>query len=164
MQRLKLVLAALVALPLAAAGCGRQQADTRGSEGTVARPESGAPAAQGSMAGSEGMAVELGRSLGPDGDVTAATTAFHPGDPVFAEIQASQLTPGSNVRLSWVSPQGATVSTDDIVVPPDARVITLKAKDTTGWTPGTYRVELAVGGAKVGTQTFTLGEGQGAAD
>jgi hypothetical protein len=164
MQRLKLVLAALVALPLVAAGCGRRNADTRGNEGTVARTESGAPAAQGSMAGTEGTTVALGKSLSPDGDVTSNTTAFHPGDPVFAEIQASQLTPGSSVRLSWVSPQGATVSTDDIVVPPDARVITLKAKDTSGWTPGTYRVDVAVGGASVASQTFTIGNDQGAAD
>ena len=30
--------------------------------------------------------------------------------------------------------------------------------------PGTYRVEVAVGGASVGSQTFTIGEGQAAAD
>ena len=159
MQRLKLVLAALLALRLAAVGCGRHRADTRGSEGTVARSES----APGSMAGSQAT-VELGKSLSPDGDVTSDTTAFHPGDPGFAEIEASHLTPGSSVRLSWVSPQGATLSTDEVVVPQDARVITLKAKDTSGWTPGTYRVDVAVGGASVSSKTFTIGEGGGAAD
>lgn len=159
MQRLKLVLATLLVLPLAAIGCGRQNADTRGGEGTVARSEG----AQG--AATQGTAtVELGKSLSPDGDVTANTTAFHPGDPVFAEIQAAQLSPGSSVRLSWVSPQGATLSTDEVVVPQDARVITLKAKDTSGWAPGTYRLDVAVGGASVGSQTFTIGQGGGAAD
>ena len=168
MQRLKLVLAALLALPLVTMGCGRQQADTRGGE-TAARTDTSAQsqAAQGSMTVDQGVmaavALELGKSLSPDGDVTGNTNAFRPGEPVFAEIQASQLSPGSSVRLSWVSPQGATLSTDELVVPQDARVITLKAKDTSSWTPGTYHVDLAVGGASVGSKTFTIGAA-GAAD
>ena len=165
MQRLKLVLAALLALPLIAMGCGRH-ADTRGGD-TLARTDTSAQgqAAQGSTSGDLGTtaAVELGKSLSPDGDVTGNTTAFHPGEPVFAEIQASNLSPGSNLRLSWVSPQGATLSTDELVVPKDARVITLKAKDTSGWAPGTYRLDVLMGDASLGSKTFTIG-GAGAAD
>lgn len=167
MQRPKLMLAALLALPLVTIGCDGQPASREGAApggsqaGTEARNDQtttgGAQTAQGVNA------VELGSQLGPDGDVTGNSTTFRAGEPVFAEIQAAGLPEGSNVRLAWVSPQGATLSTDELVVPADARAITLKAKDTSGWVPGDYRVDVAIGGAAVGSRTFTIAEG-GAAD
>ena len=167
MQRSKLMLAALLALPLVTIACdqpaSREGAATTGAEkaGTEARndrgTQAGAPAAQGVNT------VELGSQLGPDGDVTGNGTTFRAGEPVFAEIQAAGLPEGSNVRLAWVSPQGATLSTDELVVPAEARAITLKAKDTSGWVPGDYRVDVAIGGSAVGSRTFTIAEG-GAAD
>lgn len=165
MQRLKPVLAALLAVPLAILGCGPQRTDDR-AEAQAERTEAGAQgqAAQGSMQGGQGAAaVELGSTLGPDGAVTGNNTTFKAGDPVFAEIAAESIAAGSTVRLAWVDPKGATVSTDELVVPPEARAITLKAKDTSGWAPGDYRVDVAVGGSPVGTRTFTI-TGAGAAD
>lgn len=158
MQRLKFMLAALVALPLAALACDRQPAATREPAANEANPPAVAmPAGQGADA------VQLGTELGPDGDVTGNATSFRAGEPVFAEIQASSLPPGASVRLAWVSPQGATVSTDELVLPPEARAVTLKAKDTSGWVPGDYRVDVAVGGAAVGSRTFRIAEA-GSAD
>src|SRR5919108_3110122 len=96
MQRLKLVLAALLFLPLATAACGRQQADT--GKGAATGAEQSTPA--GERTGSIDMDdVELGKSLGPDGDVKGTTENFAPGDPVFTSLEASDPTPGTNLRL-----------------------------------------------------------------
>jgi hypothetical protein len=168
MQTPKPMLAALLALPLAIIACDGRPASREGAA-TTGGAQSGSEgrneqAPQGpAQTGQGAEAVELGSQLGPDGGVTGNGTSFRAGEPVFAEIQAASLPPGANVRLAWVSPQGATLSTDEMVVPPDARVITLKAKDTSGWVPGAYRVDVAVGGASVGSRTFTISEG-GAAD
>lgn len=148
MKTLKLVLAAAVAVPLAA-GCGRQQADT----GRYA--ETGTPAQTGTLSMDD---VELGKALSPDGDVKETTDSFLAGEPVFAEVEASTLAPGTNLKLEWIGPQGTKVSTDELVVPEEARVITLTAKDTARWQPGTYHLDVVVGGNKIGSKTFTIGD------
>ena len=157
MRRLKSVFIPLLALPLVVLGCGRRHADEKAADNTPAMTTE-APAA--SPAGEVSQvvlgAVELGKALSPDGDVTAASTSFQPGEPVFAGVEASTLSPGTTIRLEWIGPRGVRVGTDDVVVPPGARVITLKAKDTSAWAPGSYRVEVAVGGAKVGSKPFTV--------
>lgn len=160
MQRLKLMLAAAAVLPLAALACERPPAAGRGpaDEGSS---RTSAPAAV--QAGQAAGAVELGTELGPDGDVKGNGTDIKAGDPVFAQIQAGSLPAGANVRLAWVGPQGATLGTDEIVMPPDARAITLKARDTSGWAPGDYRVDVAVGGANIASKAFRVLE-RGSAD
>lgn len=163
MNRPKLMLAALLALPLMTLACDGQPAANEPAA-TSDRPQAGTEgqAAPG-MPAEAASAVELGSELGPEGDVKGNSTSFRAGDPVFAEIQAGSLPAGASVRLAWVGPQGSTVGTDELVLPAEARAITLKAKDTSSWVPGDYRVDVAVGGASVGSRSFTISE-RGAAD
>jgi len=157
MRTPKSALIPLLALPLVALGCGRHK--TAETTATAERPAVTADAVA-APAGEVGQvvlsAVELGKSLSPDGDVTTPSTTFAPGDPLFAGVEASTISPGTSIRLDWVGPRGVRVASDDVVVPPGARVITLKAKDTSTWARGDYRVEVAVGGAKVGSKSFTV--------
>jgi hypothetical protein len=161
MQTMKLVPAVLIAVPLLAGACGRR---TTGS-GEQARTESGQdvrPAQQADASGEAGRVVmdsiELGKGLSPDGDITGETSTFTSGEPVFAGVKVESLSPGTTLRLEWIGPEGKAVSTDDMVVPADARVITLSGKDTSGWAPGTYRVQVAVGGADAGSKSFSIGQ------
>jgi hypothetical protein len=156
MRLLKPVLFPLLLLPLAALGCKRHTPEPATRQETPAREAAPAPSTAADVSQVVLGAVELGKSLSPDGDVTSVSTTFHPGEPVYAGVEATSISPGTSIRLDWVGPRGLKVGSDDLVVPPGARVITLKAKDTTSWTPGDYRVEVAVGGAKVGSKPFTV--------
>ena len=49
------------------------------------------------------------------------------------------------------------MANDEIVVPPDARLITFKAQDTSSWPAGSYRVDFNAGGQLVGSKNFTIG-------
>jgi hypothetical protein len=147
MERLKLVQAALLVLPLVALGCGPQRADTReeAKETATAMPRPGAA-----------VTVELGSKIGDDGRVAGENDEFGRGEPVIAAIDATTLKVGNGVRLTWVGPQGQPVASDEIVVPPDARLITFKAQDTSAWPPGDYRVDTSVGGTVVGSKNFKV--------
>jgi hypothetical protein len=101
---------------------------------------------------------QLGTGLSPDGDVTGPTTSFASGQPVYTGLKVDALSPGTTLRLQWIGPQGSTLGTDELVVPPDARVITLSAKDTSGWAPGSYRLQVAVGGADAGSKPFSIAQ------
>ena len=157
MRLLKPVLVSLLVLPIAALGCRRHTPEpaTR-QEAPAVREAAPAPSAAAEVSQVVLGAVELGKSLSPDGDVTSVSTTFRTGEPVYAGVEAASISPGTSIRLDWVGPRGLKVGSDDLVVPPGARVITLKAKDTTSWKPGDYRVEVAVGGAKVGSKSFTV--------
>ena len=147
MHRLKLVQAALVALPLVALGCGRQRADTRA-------PSPEATVAPGTATSAR---VEIGSRIGGDGRLESHADQFTRGEPIIASVDAASLQPGTSVQLSWMGPQGQAVANDEIVVPPDARLITFKAQDTTAWAPGTYRVDLSAAGQLIGSRNFTIG-------
>ena len=146
MHRVKLIHVALLALPLVALGCGRQRADTRepAAEPT-AMPGLGAAAT-----------VELGSKIGIDGRVEGHSDTFKKGEPIIAAVDATTLKVGNGVRLSWMGPQGQSIATDEIIVPPDARLITFKAQDTSAWAPGAYRVDFNVAGVLIGSRTFTI--------
>jgi hypothetical protein len=146
MHRLKLIQVALLALPLVALGCGRQRADTRETY-REASPLPGTGTA---------AAVELGSRVGNDGRLEGHSDNFKRGEPIIASLDGTTLKAGTAVRLSWMGPQGQDIASDEIVVPPDARLITFKAQDTTGWAPGTYRVDFNVAGAPSASKTFTI--------
>jgi hypothetical protein len=42
------------------------------------------------------------------------------------------------------------------VVPPGARIVNFKARDTTAWTAGEHHLEVSLGGASVGSKTFRI--------
>ena len=50
-------------------------------------------------------AVELGKALSPDGDVTVRQHQLPPGEPVFAGVEATSISPGTCIRLDWVGPR-----------------------------------------------------------
>jgi hypothetical protein len=157
MRLLKPVLIPLLVLPLGVLGCTRKaQEPAATTQSAPAREAVPAPSAAADVSQVVLGSVELGKSLSPDGDVTSVSTTFRTGEPVYAGVEATSLSPGTTIRLDWVGPRGVSLGSDDLVVPPDARVITLKAKDTSSWKPGDYRVEVAVGGAKVGSKSFTV--------
>jgi hypothetical protein len=100
--------------------------------------------------------VVLGHSLSPDGTVSTPGTTFVQGEPFFVALKVSAISPGTEVKLSWYGPSGTGEGDDQLVVPPGATVVNFRAKDTSSWPSGTHRLEIWVGGAKVGEKPFTI--------
>jgi hypothetical protein len=107
--------------------------------------------------------VVLGHSLSADGSVGAPGVTFVQGQPLFVSLNVSAISPGTEVKLSWYSPTGASEGDDQLVLPTGATIVNFRAKDTSAWPPGTHRVEIWVGGAKAGEKTFTITPAGGSA-
>jgi hypothetical protein len=141
------------------AGCARSCARGEPTPSpTAAASASGAPAAGAGDAARAVLinSVVLGHSLSPDGNVGTPGTSFAQGGPLFVSVNVSAISPGTEVKLSWYSPNGTGEGDDQLVVPPGATVVNFRAKDTSAWPPGPHRVEIWVGGAKAGEKTFTM--------
>ena len=100
--------------------------------------------------------VTFGKSINPDGSVAAAVDTFTPGEPLFASLDVQPISPGTEVRLAWRGPAGQDNGEEQMVVPPGARIVNFKARDTTAWTAGEHRLEVSLGGASVGSKTFRI--------
>jgi hypothetical protein len=130
---------------------------------------SAAVTAAASNAAAEGVravimnSVVLGHSLSADGSVGAPGVTFVQGQPLFVSLNVSAISPGTEVKLSWYSPTGASEGDDQLVLPTGATIVNFRAKDTSAWPPGTHRVEIWVGGAKAGEKTFTITPAGGSA-
>jgi hypothetical protein len=150
-------LAALVGLAGCARGCARSE--TAPSPTPLASaPAGGAPSAAAADAARTVLinSVVFGHSLSADGSVSAPGTSFAQGGPLFVSVNVSAISPGTEVKLSWYSPNGQGEGDDQLVVPPGANVVNFRAKDTSAWPPGPHRVEIWVGGAKAGEKVFTI--------
>jgi hypothetical protein len=100
--------------------------------------------------------VAFGKSINPDGSVAAPTDTFTAGEPFFVSLDVQPISPGTEVRLNWRGPAAQDEGEEEMVVPAGARVINFKARDTSGWPPGEHRLEVALGGAPVGSKPFRI--------
>jgi hypothetical protein len=139
------------------AGCSRSEPNPTPSPAPAAAVSAATSTADAEAARTVIMnSVVLGHSLSADGSVGAPGFTFGQGQPLFVSLNVSAISPGTEVKLSWYSPTGASEGDDQLVVPPGATVVNFRAKDTSAWPPGTHRVEIWVGGAKAGEKTFTI--------
>jgi hypothetical protein len=148
----RLMLAGLVAL---GAGCSRGEAPAPSP--TPAATLSTLPAAPAEAVRQVVLrSVAFGKSINPDGSVAAAVDTFAPGEPIFVSLDVQPISPGTEVRLAWRGPAGEDNGEEELVVPAGARVVNLKARDTSGWAPGAHRLEVTLGGAPVGSKPFRI--------
>jgi hypothetical protein len=142
---------------LTGAGCGRREAQPTPAPTPLPTVSPAAGGAAEAVRSVVMQSVTVGRSINPDGSVSASATSFNPGDPIFVSFNSASLSPGTEVRLEWKGPAGQSQGLEQFVVPQGAGTINFKAKDTSGWAPGQHRIEVVVGGAPVGSKTFTIG-------
>jgi hypothetical protein len=103
--------------------------------------------------------VTLGKAIGADKKVTAATDTFAKGDTIYAAVE----TTGSgkaDLKAKWTFHKGDKVadvseSTESIVAAGPA-VTSFKVSKPTGWPPGDYQVEVSLGGKSVSTKKFSV--------
>ena len=103
--------------------------------------------------------INLGKALGPDKKVLAATDTFSKGDTIYAVVE----TTGSGtatLKAKWTYHKGdqtAAVSEDSQTISasgPAASEFHVSKPD--GWPPGDYQVEVSLNDKPVGTKKFVV--------
>jgi hypothetical protein len=85
------------------------------------------------------------------------TTTFDRTDPVFMAIRTQGTAAKYTLSAKWLDPAGGTLAEygQDVRQPgPAETLMSLSRPD--GWTPGAYRVELAINGRAARTVEFTV--------
>jgi hypothetical protein len=146
---------------LIGAGCRRHETSPPGTETARSSTAVAPPATIGGTGADAARAVlldsvNLGRGLNPDGTVSTPGTVFRQGDPVFVSFRVAPISPGTELKLVWLGPRGTTNGQEQMVVPPAADVVNFRAKDTRTWLPGDHRLEIWMGGARVGDKAFRI--------
>jgi hypothetical protein len=146
---------------LAWVGCGPADEGESGS-GVVPEPpvtaapgEAGAPEAGGWMGD-----VQVGRRVDAEGAIPPAQQgeAFTPGETVYVSMAISDAPADASVHVVFENRAGEKVAEDAKKVPAEARYLYFDSGDTAHWTPGGYRVVIAVDGQVISTEELTMSD------
>ncbi|MBV8201014.1 MAG: hypothetical protein JOZ15_10375 [Acidobacteria bacterium] len=135
---------------LAAAGCRSQDQAAADNNNSGTLTPSQAKAAVGE--------VTIGHQVGADGTIAGDQKGnnFNAGQPIFITFQIGKAPAGTPVTIAWYGPNGQQIAADQKMVAKGESTMTFSAKDTSGWGPGDYHADLAVGGQKVDTERFSV--------
>lgn len=154
MTKLRVVLV-LAALALGLAGC-KKESPTQPPAATPAPQAQTSPPAAGAVSVSN---ISLGKALGPDKKVAAATDTFGKGDTIYAVVE----TTGSDratLKAKWTYHKGdktASVSEDSKTISPSGPAATeFHVSKPDGWPLGDYQVEISLNDKSVGTKKFVV--------
>lgn len=151
-----IALAAAAAVALVA--CGKKEPPAPPPAAPASAPAP-APALPSAPAGVTLSAVTLGKAVGTDKKVTAATDVFAKGDTIHASIDTTGAG-SATVVAKWTYVTGGKT----VPVKEESATITPTGPATTefhiskpdGWPAGDYRVEIVVDGKTVATKSFTV--------
>jgi hypothetical protein len=123
---------------------------------TATTTDNGATAMQGTSA-VQVVAVDLGRNIGTDKQVTERLDTFKPNDTVYASIHTSGSAPNSKLGVKWYQ-NGQVVSQAEqpIVEPEGTNALEFHLSQPAGLPAGDYKVEVTVDGATVQTKEFRV--------
>jgi hypothetical protein len=102
--------------------------------------------------------VTIGHQVGADGTIAGDQKGnnFTAGQPVIIAFKIGKAPAGTPVTVAWYGPDGQQVASDQKMVSSGDSTMTFTAKDTSGWGPGDYHVDLSAGGQKVDTERFGI--------
>lgn len=101
--------------------------------------------------------VRIGGSTNSDGTVATESRSFGAGYPIYLSVRASESPKGLVANLVVRAENGEAVYEDRKEVP-DSKVVLFEITETSKWSPGTYRAEIALGGEEVAAPTFAIAE------
>jgi hypothetical protein len=142
-------------LPLAAIACGR-------SEPSPPPPTAAAAPTTTMPAPLSVASVTLGKELGPDKQVVAASETFGPKDTIYASVDTSGVGKGK-LRALWTYVRGEKTSkVDETTIDVDATgpaVSEFHVSKPSGWPKGDYKVEVFLNDSTTpaATKTFKVG-------
>jgi len=148
----RLIVAAMV---LGIAACGKESPQ-QPKPAPSPPPQAQAPAVP---AGVTVGSIDLGKALGPDKKVSAATDTFERNDTIYAAVQTTGAG-SATLKAKWTYHKGDQVAQ----VSEDVQTIKASGPATSefhiskpdGWPQGEYRVEIFVDDKSAGTKSFTV--------
>ena len=150
-----LILAALIS---AVAGCKKEEAPPP-PRGAVPAPPPQAQTAPPAAAAVSVANISLGKELGPDKKVAAATDTFAKGDTIYAVVETTG-SGNATLKARWTYHKGdetVPVSEDSKTINatgPAASEFHVSKPD--GWPAGNYQVEISVNDQSAGTKKFMV--------
>ncbi|MBV8199627.1 MAG: hypothetical protein JOZ15_03285, partial [Acidobacteria bacterium] len=148
MKTLRWIPCLLAAVLIAAAGCHSQDQAAADNNGVMT------PSQAKSAIGD----VTVGHQIGADGTIAGDQKGnnFTAGQPVFVAFPIGKAPAGTPVTIGWFGPDNQQLASDQKLVSRGQSAISFSSKDTSGWGPGDYHVDISVGGQKVDTERFQL--------
>lgn len=102
-------------------------------------------------------AIDLGRQIGPDKRVTEATTVFAPTDTIYVSVIGTADVERLALRARWIFEDGQVVNETEQTIAPSGETVTeFHIARPSGWPTGKYKVEIAAGGAPLGSKEFEV--------
>jgi hypothetical protein len=146
-------LGATILLALGAGAC-KQKTET------VSMPPAEPPAASAPAAPAAGARVEritVAKAVNADDSPGETASTFGKNDTVYVSMWTAATPVGTEISARWLGPDGQQITEDKIVTDRAGDGYTsFHAANTSGWAPGTYRVEILLNGAPAGSTTFTV--------
>jgi hypothetical protein len=152
----KLLYAILAALAVALAACGKKDEPPK----PVAAPSQ--PPVQASVAAPAGVtvsAINLGKAIGADKKVSAATEVFSPTDTLYASIDTTG-SGSATLKAKWSYHKDGKVAPvkedTQTIAPTGPATSEFHLSKPDGWPVGDYQVEVFVGDKSVGVKKFSV--------
>jgi hypothetical protein len=149
-------LALMVAAAIALAACGKKEAPPPPAPAPAPVV---APAAPPAPAGVTLASVTLGKAVGADKKVSAATETFAKGDTIHASIDTTGAGSATVVAKWTYSKDGKTapVKEESATITPTGPATTeFHISKPDGWPAGNYQVEILLNGQPAGSRTFVV--------
>ena len=101
--------------------------------------------------------IEMGRAIGADKAVTAATTVFGVRDTIFASIGTTGVSQASTLTAKWTLSTGQTVDSSSVAIAPTGPAMTeFHITNKKAWPVGKYRVAIMLDGKPAGEREFEV--------
>lgn len=141
-----------LALAMAPACKKKTETGAAAPDTTAAAPAPAPAAAPFSVQG-----VEVGKQVGPDKRVTAASTTFGPKDTIYASVATDGAAPSKTIAAKWTFGTGKLVKADSQTIAPTGPAATeFHISKPSGWPVGKYKVEISVDGSPAGSKDFEV--------
>lgn len=143
----------LIALGALAAGACSKKEEQPPVDSTTAPAAAPAPAPQTLSV----IAVDLGRSIGPDKRVTTPETSFSRKDTVYASVSTEGAPPSATLIAKWTSANGQVVdSTAQTIMPTGPSVTEFHVSKPGGLPVGKYTVTIFADGVQAKSVEFEV--------
>jgi len=128
----------------------KEAAENTASTTTIAGTPAGEPV--------QVVAVDLGRTIGSDKQVTERLETFKPNDTIYASIHTSGNNPSSKLGVKWTYQDGQVLGqSEQMIVPVEgSNAMEFHLAKPSGLPAGNYKVEVFVDGTPVQSREFRV--------
>jgi hypothetical protein len=142
-------LAAVLLGVSAAIACSRTDSETR-------RTDTVTPAASPASGAVRVSDIAVGRRINPDKTVAETTGTFIPADTIYVSVKTDGAAQGVKLQTRWYFGDKVVEESTDMISPTGPAVTEFHLSKPDGWPAGSYKIEVLLNGAPVGTKNFEV--------